>query len=40
MERREEMPPLAEADPRETLQWVRRWEVISGIAALGVPARP
>ncbi len=29
-----QLPPPAGADPRETLRWVRRYEVISGLAAL------
>jgi hypothetical protein len=27
-------PPTADTDPRETLAWVRRWEIASGIGAI------
>lgn len=30
------MPPALEADPKETLRWVRRVELVSGIAAIAL----
>jgi hypothetical protein len=30
------VPPRPEADPRVTLGWVRRWEVIAGVASIAL----
>ena len=30
------MPPSADTDPRETLAWVRRWELVGGIGAIAL----
>ena len=30
------LPPGPDADPRVTLRWVRRWEVVAGVASIGL----